>query len=126
LPNQREATHVAEPFMQSSSLALLAALAATPPAALAVPTFVGHMPVMAEDFADTAEPLHDQRWHALVHGQPSFAQLAVAAPAPGLVVSAEHALAPDRALPLAIPEPQTWSLTLAGLAALGFLARRRR
>lgn len=94
--------------MHSSSLVLLAALVATSPAAFAVPTFA------------------DQSWHALVRGQPSFADLSAPAPSAEPVVAAEPIKAPDQATPMPIPEPQTWALTAAGIAALGFLARRRR
>lgn len=120
--------------MHSSSLVLLAALVATSPAAFAVPTFADRMLVMDEHFAHAAAPkhhkrhalTHDQRWHALVRGQPSFADLSAPAPSAEPVVAAEPIKAPDQATPMPIPEPQTWALTAAGIAALGFLARRRR
>lgn len=114
--------------MQSSSLVLAAVLAASAAPVWAVSTFNARMPAKAEDFAQASAKL-DQRHHVPVRGQPSFTDLAAdAASPPGIAVALEHAApqARDHAPPLAIPEPQTWALMFAGLAALGFIVRRRR
>jgi hypothetical protein len=120
LPLDADTRHNTEPLlMKLPRFFLLAALAASPPT-FALPTFVVRFAPDAENFAmDT----HDQRDHALLQGQPSFADLA--GMPPGLLVAAERD--PDVGDPPSpVPEPHTWAMMFGGLAALVYVARRRR
>jgi hypothetical protein len=108
--------------MKLSPLAVLAALALSTTPTLAE-YWSGPHRGLAEQFAEANQ--QGKRGHD-VERAASFEELSAQQLAPVVAAAGVGDTAPaPTAEPTAVPEPKVWALLLAGLAALGYVARRR-